>query len=134
MERSQFWIQEQRAQAEKGLHQAAESDEYERFGFDHVMIALDLLSDDGPTCSSAVSLAGCLRPLPRELLIRAADQGTQGLNRLGRGVQEALTSAPDQQAGDIWFDRPWSDIAAVALALQALEWAVRPPGEQVVCY
>ena len=63
MERSQFWIQEQRAQAEKGLHQAAESDEYERFGFDHVMIALDLLSDDGPTCSSAVSLAGCLRPL-----------------------------------------------------------------------
>ena len=129
--RSEAWIQNQRAQAEKGLHQAAESDQ---FGFDHVMTAFYRLSFDGPTCSSAVSLAGCLRPLPRELLIRAADQGTQGLNRLGRGVQEALRSAPDQQAGDIWFDRPWSDIAAVALALQALEWAVRPPGEQVVCY
>ena len=129
--RSEAWIQNQRAQAEKGLHQAAESDQ---FGFDHVMTAFDRLSFDGPTCSSAVSLAGCLRPLPRELLIRAADQGTQGLNRLGRGVQQALRSAPDQQAGDIWFDRPWSDIAAVALALQALEWAVRPPGEQVVCY
>ena len=129
--RSEAWIQNQRAQAEKGLHQAAESDQ---FGFDHVMTAFDRLSFDGPTCSSAVSLAGCLRPLPRKLLIRAADQGTQGLNRLGRGVQEALRSAPDQQAGDIWFDRPWSDIAAVALALQALEWAVRPPGEQVVCY
>ena len=135
MERSQFWIQEQHAQVEKGLHQAAESDEYERFGFDHVMTAFDRLSFDGPTCSSAVSLAGCLRPLPRELLIRAADQGTKSLNRLGSGVQEALRSAPDQQAGDIWFDRPWSDIAAVALALQALEWAaVGPPGEQVVCY
>ena len=130
--RSEVWIQEQHAQAEKGLHQAAESDQ---FGFDHVMIALDRLSFDGPTCSEAVSLAGYLRPLPRELLIRAADQGTQGLNQLGRGVQEALRSAPDQQAGDLWFDRPWSDIAAVALALQALEWAaVRPPGEQVVCY
>jgi hypothetical protein len=92
--RSEAWIQNQRAQAEKGLHQAAESDQ---FGFDHVMTAFDRLSFDGPTCSSAVSLAGCLRPLPRELLIRAADQGTQGLNRLGRGVQEALRSAPDQQ-------------------------------------
>ena len=99
------------------------------------MTAFDRLSFDGPTCSSAVSLAGCLRPLPRELLIRAADQGTQGLNRLGRGVQEALTSAPDQiMQATYGSDRPWSDIAAVALALQALEWAVRPPGEQVVCY
>jgi len=70
--RAEGWIQEQHAQAEKGLHEAAESDEGERFGFDHVMIAFDRLSFDGPTCSSAVSLAGCLRPLPRELLIRAA--------------------------------------------------------------
>ena len=54
------------------------------------------------------------------------------MNYLGSEVQEALRSAPDQQAGD---DRPWSDIAAVALALQALEWAeVGPPSEQVVCY
>ena len=152
--RSEAWIQNQRAQAEKGLHQAAESDQ---FGFDHVMTAFDRLSFDGPTCSSAVSLAGCLRPLPRELLIRAADQGTQGLNRLGRGVQEALRSAPDQQLreatsleglaavfsrlaadfagpGDHWFDRPGSEIAQVALALQALEWAVKPPAEQVVSH
>ena len=130
--RSEVWIQKQHAQAEKGLHQAAESDQ---FGFDHVMTAFDRLSFDGPTCSEAVSLAGYLRPLPRELLIRAAHQGTKSLNYLGSEVQEALRSAPDQQAGDIWFDRPWSDIAAVALALQALEWAaVRPPGEQVVCY
>ncbi len=104
--RSEGWIQEQHAQAEKGLHQAAESDEGERFGFGHVMIAFDRLSFDGPTCSSAVSLAGYLRPLPHKLLIRAADQGTKSLNRLGSGVQEALRSAPDQLAGDIWFDRP----------------------------
>ena len=104
--RSEGWIQEQHAQAEKGLHQAAESDEGERFGFGHVMIAFDRLSFDGPTCSSAVSLAGYPRPLPRKLLIRAADQGTKSLNRLGSGVQEALRSAPDQLAGDIWFDRP----------------------------
>ena len=37
---SEVWIQKQHAQAEKGLHQAAESGE---LGFVHVLAALDLL-------------------------------------------------------------------------------------------
>ena len=152
--RSEARIQNQHAQAEKGLHQAAGSGE---LGFVDVLAALDLLAFDGPTCRSAVSLAGYLRPLPLELLIAAADQGTERLNWVGGRAQQALRAAPSQQLaratsleglaavfsrpagdfagpGDTWFDRPRSEIAQVALALQALEWAVKPPAEQVVSY
>ena len=152
--RSELWIREKRQRACDILRQAAEIGE---FGFNDVLAAFHHIAFDGPTCAVALQLAEFLRPISVEALMGAASDGQRHLSHLGEqprktlrlAVDDAIRSAPSLveaatvfersasdfvSQGEFWIDRPRSDLAAVALALQAIEWAVRPPQEQVIRY
>lgn len=151
--RSQTWVEDQHRATAEAIRQAAERG---TLGFADVEAALRRIAFDGPTCGAAARLAGYLRPVPLGMLINAADEGAGWLRSLGERPRSVLRTAPDEvlgtasadeaeasfsrpagdyaSSGPAWIDRRESEIGSVAFALQALEWAVRPPSEQVVSY
>lgn len=150
--RTENWLRDLHAGADRLLQSSLAQHE---LNFATVVEAFDLIACDGPRCEAAVLLAKYLRVLPLEYLIGAAGQGAIALNGLADGVRAHLRAAPDDHLrrartvgeaaaiferpaetfrtrGEQWIDRPVSRLGSAALALQALEWAVREPRGQMV--